>query len=310
MNSLINIESIQAELSFVNDRLASIPEFDFLRRTSFEQRKKELEEELSALNGEWRTAAEAILYFGGEPVRGSESIQASFAAKALSKFQEYITAFYSSLKHDLQDRGAIPFANESVLQLAGVARGSFGFILREDQQQISMIDSKLSEALDGAVKLLSSSIEESEEKFDQEIESTNARVLSSLKSFVDVMHDAKASFELKTKNFDIVVPVAKIIEAKKHVENIEIITSEETIAGVFKGAAQMSRVFDFEPSNFRVSRISGKISKDIEDGFISAMNLEYMDRQCIAKLELTEIRKKNASTPRFRWVLLDINPEK
>ena len=310
MSSLINKENIQAELSLVNDRLSVIPELDFLRRASFEQRKKELEEELSVLNEEWRTAAEAIIYFGGEPVRGSESIQATFAARALSRFQEYITAFYSSLKHKLQDRGAIPFANESVLQLTGVARGSFGFILKEDQQQMSMIDSKLSEALDGAIKLLASSMEESDEKFDEEIESVNARVLSSLKLFIDTMHDGQASFELKTKNMDVVVTHAKIIDAQKHVENIEIITSEESVTGIFKGATQMSRGFDFEPSNFRVDRISGKISKDIEDDFISAMNLEYMDKKCIAKVELTEIKKKNATTSRFKWILLDISPER
>ena len=62
---------IQAEISALTALIASLPERDYLGRSSLEARRQDLVEELDKLAAASENRAKIALYFGGEPVIGS-----------------------------------------------------------------------------------------------------------------------------------------------------------------------------------------------------------------------------------------------
>ncbi len=65
---------------------------------AFGERENELETQIEAIPLGVKEA-KTILYFSGEPVQGSEGIDASFAGRVLEPFQSMVMADYASRYH-------------------------------------------------------------------------------------------------------------------------------------------------------------------------------------------------------------------
>lgn len=306
MNSMTDIKYLQAEIASIDDILAGLWEGDILTRQSFEQRRTQVLSEIEALQGEFNTAAEVVLYFGGEPVQGSDAIKATFASEALAKFQDLISTIFSSFKSPLSLLGPLPASKEASLSIIALAKGSFGFVLREDNPQKSLIQTDVSKAIKEAGKLIELSIKEDDNELMEELADTNARVLQSFKKFTDVLAQNNASFSFESDEFRVDIPKSKLEIVQKNVENIEVETSIDVMEGIFKGATKLTRKFDFETANNETNKISGTIAKEFPEEHISLMNIEYMDKLCSIKLKITKTTKRNSKQSRTKWVLLEI----
>lgn len=306
MNNITDVKYLQAEIASIDNILASLWEGDIITRRSFESRRSQVLSELESLQGKFDTAAEVVLYFGGEPVRGSEAIKTTFASEALAKFQDLVSTIFASLKHELASTGPLPDSKESSLSLVAIAKGSFGFVLREDSPQSSLLPTNVSRAIHEAGKLIELSIKDNDSELTEELANTNARVLQSFKCFTEVLVQNNASFAFETKDFKVDVPKSKLTVVQKNVENIEIETSTIVVHGIFLGATKRSRKFDFEPTDKNPLKISGTIDNEFHEDRISLLNMEYMDKQCEIKLAVTKTTKKNSKTSSTKWVLLDI----
>lgn len=308
--SLLTKQSIESEIHYVDDLLSRAPANDVLGRLSLKGRIQELKKKLAELQGEWKKAAEVIVYFGGEPVCGSQSIALGFAADALSRFQELVSAIFASREGELSDMGPIPWLKESQLALAGMPRGSFGFLLQEQVDREPLTESKLEEAIQKAATLLED-ISANESGDELELQAMNPRVFSSLKNFISCLSQNSASLSVVTSSKKISLLKENIKVSSEMIQHIsEITSSEKTISGVFKGVTGIKRRFDFIPDNSEEygSAISGKISKEIDDAFINTLNTEYMDKPCTAFFDETVAKKNDSSRPSVRWTLKDIRP--
>jgi len=308
MSTMIDIKYLQAELASLDDLLANTAESDFITRRSFKYRREQVLTELEQMQNKFDTTAEVVLYFGGEPVQGSSAIKTSFASDALAKFQDLVSTIYSSLMHDLANSGPLPSSSGSSLNIIALAKGSFGFVLQEDtsKEQLSLVPTNVSKAIDEAGKLIKLSSEDDEDKIIDEISNTNERVLASLQKFTDTLSLYEASFSFETKTLRVSIPKNKISTIKNNITNIEINDSTVILDGIFKGATKLTRKFDFEPTGDEVKKISGTISKEFPEDHIYLMNTEYMDKPCRIKFSKTQTTKRNSSSSRTKWVLIDI----
>ena len=145
---------------------------DVVGRMNFETRLGVVKEKLAELRRQDDKIGEIALLFDGAPVYGSQTIDANFAAQALSYFQSIITTlFASSLKGELAQRGKIKGSEMAALNIRGIATGSFGFILEEKNAcQSSAIKTTVREALEEATALFEELTQIEEDDFLIDVE--------------------------------------------------------------------------------------------------------------------------------------------
>ena len=157
------INQLRAEQNHLKGILSRIPENEYINRMSFESRLKEVNEELSSVPEGYREPARAVVYFRGKPVVGSFGVFADFGIKAVSHFNDVVKAIATNIIGiGLGERGAIPSLKDSQLLITGTARGSFGFELEENQEQLECIpeDTRIVEAsLSKTFRIIKASIE-------------------------------------------------------------------------------------------------------------------------------------------------------
>ncbi len=310
MNLLIK-KSIESELTSVNSLLEQAAPNDIIAKLSLEGRRQVLTEKLHEFQQKWRKTAEVILYFGGDPVTGSEMIQTSFAADALNRFQDFVSAVYANRRGELAEAGPLPNMRESQLALAGLPRGSFGFLLQENADSESLVDSNLRNAIQEASNLMGNIIPGEDSEEEVELPAMNPRVFAALKNFISLLSKHNASLAIETDATKISLPKEKVKISGDYIENVTEVTSDDiNIIGVFKGVTGIKRRFDFVPEDLEQygGGLSGRLTKDIDDKFINRMNTEYMDAKCRVLLQRTITKKSDSSRSMVRWILKDIWP--
>ena len=113
---------------------------------AYAEREAELEEQIAALPLGSREAR-TVLLFSGEPVQGSQGIDASFAGRVLEPFQSMVMADYADRWHGtVGSRGRRIGEGELRLLLTALPRGSFGrfdFLDEEGHKISGRIDDSL-----------------------------------------------------------------------------------------------------------------------------------------------------------------------
>ena len=147
----IEREQLAAQLAAVNAMLQSLPPNDYLGRIGFEARRQELENQINALADSVERRAQVALYFGGDPVIGSQGVQATFGTNVMWTFQDLMSKVWGTLATGapLQQMGPVRDKGASQLHITSVVHGSFGFLLEElDPQGEPMFPTPLSLAAD------------------------------------------------------------------------------------------------------------------------------------------------------------------
>jgi len=310
MNNIIQQEAILAELADAKNMLATTPDFDFVGRMSFEARVEVLEEELAAITLTNNTQGEVIIYFGGDPVQGSDSISTTFASTILSKFQDVISLLFASKKQDteISESGIIPFSKESELCLAGTPRGSFGFILKENNSQTSLVDTELQKAIDSINNILELSVNQNKDELLEIIATLPARTRKSVYDFITYINKSKASLTIQTKNKTVVAKKNSLKNIEEFFEVMQTVTTRtKDYVGIFQGALLESKKFEFLIESENQS-INGLITKDIDKKHIAEMNINYTDKKCQATLKCIQTKNENTGKIKDKWILDDIRP--
>lgn len=307
--NLIEKEALQAELSKVEAILRRIPASDIFGRMSFEGRKSTIEDQLKKIKSVFRKNAEIVIYFGGDPVQGSSSIRADFVTSALDSFQEIVSLLFASQHRNIGAAGQIPMQQESRLCISGMPRGSFGFILTEESNTCSLIESKMQKAVNIAANLIKTT-SLGEDSFEEAIADAPERVVSSLKKFIGTLSKYNATIEIKTENADIKMDKQSVKSSNINIETLKIQKKENVeLAGVFKGVTGLTRNFNFVPDREDLKPyISGKVHSSIEDNFLEIMNKEYMNVTCKGIFAITETSASTSQRTKRRYVLTDILP--
>lgn len=302
-------DALLSDLAAVQAMLESLPQDDFVARVGFEARKAEIEEELAALGRGRDTLANVALMFHGKPVRGSRSIGAEFAAKALDGYQDLVAKRLATTEWGgLGQRGPVPAKQAASLNVCGVVHGSFGFVLEEsDPDSPQLINSSLREAVENVTDVLERFTAESDDLFSAAINEMDTRLFTSIRSFFKILHDDEATLRIvegeKDRSFDAVA----VDRAYQRCQEASISEDAPTVTGTLIGVVPYGRRFELKTSEGEV--IKGKVGPLFSQDYLERIE---KDEQVIGRRWQAKLLKKSIDRPGQRtitnYTLLDLLP--
>ncbi|KPN76746.1 MULTISPECIES: hypothetical protein [Shewanella] len=227
----LKLNSLTSDKYAVQQLISEAIEYgDIVGELQYREKLEKLDKEISLIKNANETNASVALFFGGEPVLGSQGILASFAGNALENFQELINkAFASKENGSLGERGKIPLKANSNLMITQVAKGSFGFILDEVSDQIEITETALKHTVDYVLELINASAQPDDETFEKLIESLDKRVLQSLKDFFITLDKAHSTMRLVGDEQEYSLDSHWIHRARLRTEATEIDEDEDLV---------------------------------------------------------------------------------
>jgi len=253
-------DEIAADLATVEALLATAPEEDLLGRSSLIVRRNVLAQELATLGAQPQPPAHAAVYFGGAPVVGSRGIDATFASKAMSNYEDFVTKVWGQRQHGmLPTSGPVRDRHEAKLHITGVVRGSFGFELAELEGPTSSEDSPLRDAVDLATRAIIAA-GESDDALADAAENLDARAFASLRDFFSILKKGGASIRVVTDDLDHSFDVASVVSAAERTQGVLTEEQDVPMPGEFLGVLPERRTFEFRRDDGVVIR--GRISEE------------------------------------------------
>lgn len=278
---------------------ASESDGDVVGRLSFQARLHVVVTELAALRARDARVAEVAILFEGAPVEGSRTIDATFAAKALTYFQAVITRlFASSLKGELAARGKIRGAELAALNIRGIATGSFGFILEEkDARQASAVKTPIRESLEEAAALFEEFTQENEDDFLIDVDDINPRVFRALAQFFRHLEKNDAALKASLPDRQYLFDRAGIERAYRRITETNVKIESVVWVGTLVGLSPIKRTFDFKRDGAQ-EIVSGKFSHQVSQDYLERIEGEEgitLGARFTAKIEIGTIRKPDGS---------------
>lgn len=294
MTKKLTKDALLSDLAAVEAMLASLPEDDFIARVGFEARKAAVKEELATLAGSRETLANVALVFHGKPVRGSRSISAEFAAKALNGYQDLVAKrLAASDGGGLALRGPAPAKQAASLNICGVVHGSFGFVLEEgDPDSPQLINSSLREAVERVTDVLEHFTAESDTTFSDAINEMDPKLFTSVKSFFKILHEDEATLRIVEGEKDRCFDSAAVDRAYQRCQEASIDEDTLTVTGTLIGVIPYGRRFELKTSEGEV--IKGKVGPLFSQGYIERIE---NDEQMIGRRCQVKLMKKSVERP-------------
>jgi hypothetical protein len=270
------------------------------------EREEELKEKLDALPLGTKEAR-TVLFFSGEPVRGSVGIDAGFAGRVLEPFQNMVMADHADRWHGtVGSRGRRPGEAESRLLLTGLPRGSVGLELTRAENDELFEEGQLADTLAHVTRLVTAAAR-SDEDFAAELDQTAPRVIQNLREFLEVVAKGKAGLRLESGDLRCVM---NPVEAHAAFERVAgTITKDEPIelAGIFKGVLLEEWRFNFVTEDGH--SVGGKIDENLTEEQVIALGREFFNGPCVASLVRTTVLFKNGRV-RTTYLLKGLAPRR
>jgi hypothetical protein len=287
------IDGLQAELNSIDNLIKdSIKYNDYLGEIQYKARKEAIEEEIKVLSSSIREEANVAIYFGGSPVFGSKGIQVNFAGHILEEYQNLLSKVFAKHEYgNLGKRGKIPMKDISNLMVTEVARGSFGFILEEMNDQTEMFDTSLKTIVEETSEILFKSSIDDQGVFEEMLENLDNRTLISLKDFYTFLDDNSATFRLVEDDKEYVFDSLKIHLGRMRTESTSINEEEDRIFGELLGFLPLHKKFELKMENDEV--IYGQVSKDALEKY----NNFVRNGEVIINKKLDILTSKRTVTP-------------
>ncbi len=304
-------DSLQAEASSV-ESLATKAERvgDIVAMRQLRKRLDRIRTDLAALGAEEPINASVGIFFSGAPVFGSRGIKSAFAGKALEGFQDLVSKQFATLERgDLGERGPVPVRPATDLMITDVARGSFGFVLEEADEQQQAVRTALADAVEGVTDLVSNMASPQADVFDQAVAEISPRVLTAARDFFKTLADAGAAVRIVEGDRDQHLTADAVRRAKERAEETEVTEHDDVqLAGRLVGLTPHGRRFDFEPDGGDPNQvISGTIARDVAQAFMNQLNLPGFDdpigKNWRARFRVREVTHRNGNPRRFYTLL-------
>jgi hypothetical protein len=273
---------------------------------AFAEREEELREKLDALPPGAKEAR-TILFFSGEPVRGSVGIDAAFAGRVLEPFQSMVMADYADRWHGtVGSRGRRPGEANSRLLLTGLPRGSVGLELTRAENDELFEEEQLADTLAHVTRLVTAAAR-SDEDFAAELDQTAPRVIQNLREFLEVVATGKAGLRLESGDLRCVMNPVEAYAAFERVAGT--ITKDEPVElpGVFKGVLLEEWRFNFVTEDGH--SVGGKIDENLTEEQVIDLSRKFFNEPCVASLVKTTVLFKNGRV-RTTHLLKDLAPRR
>lgn len=302
-------ERLEAELAALDALLAQMPESDYLARVGFQSRRDEARDSLARLRELPDTQARVALFFGGEPVFGSEGVKVRFASEAVGSFQDLLTNVWgSSQGAPVSLAGPIKDQERSQLHITHLLHGSFGFLLEElDERGTRLFDSSLKAAADQAAKVISGFAAEDDRQFSSVIEELSPRIFTSIRKFLNFVHSDRATFRLVEGDVDLRVNQEGVERAWQRAEHSRIDEDQIAVMGRLLGVIPIHRRFEFEVDGGQV--ISGRVGEEFGHSYLERISTEQFAGRRWRALLYRKLVEKIGRPPVESYVLLRLDEE-
>ena len=284
-----------------SERLKQLAKGHPLMSPLIAQREDEFRQELENLPPGGREAR-TVLFFTGDPVYGSQGIDAHFASTVLLPFLEMVKSEYTAEKHGhVGERGPRRDEDEARLLLTGLPRGSFGLELTHRESEDLFAEEQLSNVLVKLTELFSSA-GKSDEEFVHALEEVSPRVYARLPEFFKSIHDNGANIRMQTGDLEFALDRDHVSEAFTRVNSVQQVERDVEKQGVFRGATLDTWKFDFGTDNDET--ITGRLAGDLSEGTVADM-LKLTNQPSLARLKETKITTQGGAV-RTRYELLNV----
>ncbi len=305
----LDYERLSAELAAMEAMLAEIPLTDYLARVGLEARRDELRANLASLQQTGERQARVALFFGGDPVIGSEGVKARFASDAVGSFQDILTNVWG-ISQDLPVAMAGPIKNQELsnLHITHTLHGSFGFLLEElDANGEPLFDSPLKHAADQVLRVISGFADEDDLRFSAVIEELNPRVFTSVRKFLRYVHSDKATFRLVEGDVDLSLDREGVERAWLRAEQSTVDEERIAMTGRLLGVIPVHRRFEFEPDGGIL--ISGRVGEDFGHTYLERMATEQFAGRRWRALFHRKLIERLGRPPIVNYTLLKLDEE-
>lgn len=267
MSNKLKLESLQAELAAVDTLLKQAIQFsDPIGEYQLSKRKKIIEIKISKLESDHTQTASVALFFGGKPVFGSRGVSSEFAGNALGQFQELVSkAFAINEFGHIGERGPVPLKQSTNLMVTEIAKGSFGFVLEEIQDQLAMFDTGLKVIVEEVATLLERTASSNELEFEEAIQTLDSRTLIALRDFFVTLDSNRATLRVVEDKFDFTLDEPAVHRARQRTEATSIDETEEFFNGVLVGFLPEHRKFEASLDDGKF--IYGSVAKEAAEQY-------------------------------------------
>jgi hypothetical protein len=272
---------------------------DIVAAMALQDRLDDVQAELEQLSRGDANTAEISLLFEGDPVSGSEAIDANFAAKALDAFQGLVTRLYASKGSDkLHAKGKIKGADYSSLNIRGVAKGSFGFVLEEkDARQTSVFKTPVREAIDEVMDLFEEFSQESEDDFLVDIDRINPRIFNAMGRFVKLLNANNAIMRAELPDRIISWKEEGVQRAYRRIAGSHVSIQDVSWVGTLIGLSPVSRTFEFRRDGEQAI-VTGKFGSQISQDYLERIEGDEkvtLGSRFHASIEIGTLRKPDGT---------------
>jgi len=290
-------DALLADREAVQLLLGAMHADDVLGRVSFASRLEQINERLAQLDQHVELTASVALFFGGDPVFGSESIETDFTARVLTAFQAMVSKRLASDEYgSLGDRGPLPQGAHAPLAITELLRGSVGFLLEEGSKNQEIAATVVRGAVDQVTHLVDTAASEDPVAFEQTVEVLDHRLLISLRDFFRTLDDSHATVRIVEDERDTTLDRNAISRGRQRVETTQVEDRDsDTVVGELLGLLPESRRFEMR------LRDTGLVIRGTVAARYAATYLDLIERQreslvgrtWRAKMKIREIREPN-----------------
>lgn len=276
MVTKVHRDALRGEIASLRELVVKSDGRDPLGTRSLRKRLAKLEAELDAIEANETRSANVALVFDGAAVRGSSSIEADFAGKALLDYQELIAKHVAVSEGGLAERGRLTdeVHRQSKMNITGLVHGSFGFVLEEDNsEQLGMFETPANLAVKSVTELLQDVAAAQGAAFEARLEDLDARIFQALKRFVGHLHRADSTLKLAEEQRELRLDKESVQRAFERVSKVDIEELEETVEGELLGLVPVQRRFDFR-RNDTGEVIQGRVAPTLSADYLERIDQE------------------------------------
>lgn len=260
---------LQAELGTISRIIADCEKYgDLMGKMQFEHRKSQIESHLSSMqNTKVAEKAKVALFFAGHPVLGARAINADFAGNVISEFQHIISkVFANSELGQVGSRGNVALLGKSQMMITSIAKGSFGFVLEEMNEQEDLAqETELKTVVNHVVSIIDRVASNNSLDFENVLPEIDHRTLLSLKDFFVELDKNQATVRLVDSDQEICLDGIAVHRARERIENTKIEEENHLIEGILQGFLPDHKQFELKLSDFET--IHGKTTKEFAEEY-------------------------------------------
>jgi len=295
-------DRLTSDLADTEELLSTLSPDDVLGRMSLSARRNQLTEQLAAAPRSDEPSARTALFFGGSPVIGGQGIDADFAGKALSQYDDLLTKVWASAKHGpLPRSGPVPAKQEARLHITGTVVGSFGFELTELEESNRGDLFPLREAVEQTTQAIIAAAE-SDDALADVAERLDSRAFAALRDFFGHLKKSHATLRVVSERDDKALSFDAVFAAAERTEASQIQETNETVRGTFAAVLPDSRRFEFRTQEGKL--LQGRVADEVSASELREMNRKFVDKACIAELHVVSLSRSGKSRARYKLLSL------